>query len=176
MVVIRENMNLYSLYPQRTNTSFAFYLKGNNIDTIRDYFVYNETTDFLKKPRINLTFDTTFGKIIPDVLAKDFYFCSSSLWLFSSNFYEKANTFLQDDGQFFECLLNNEPCGIYTFYIQHSANLENIFHDKETTSAKILRDINEPYSYAVSQEFVDFCKKNKFKINYFPFSEKSFED
>lgn len=43
-------MQLYTIFPQKNiNVDFSFNLKGNNKDSILDYFKFNIDDSFLKK-------------------------------------------------------------------------------------------------------------------------------
>ncbi|OSI28867.1 hypothetical protein BV913_11530, partial [Neisseria dumasiana] len=110
-------MQLYTIFPPKNiNVDFSFNLKGNNKDSILDYFKFNDDDIFLQKPRINLTYDNEFETQITTILNADFYFSSSGILLFSRNFFEIAHDKLKEDALFFPCLINNTPSDIYALY------------------------------------------------------------
>ena len=57
------------------------------------FFILDDGSKFLKKPRINLTYDDEFKTKINEIMNCDFYFSSSGLLLFSHNFYILMNDY-----------------------------------------------------------------------------------
>ncbi|WP_128580565.1 hypothetical protein [Neisseria flavescens] len=80
-------MQLYTIFPQKNiNVDFSFNLKGNNKDSILDYFKFNIDDSFLKKPRINLTYDGEFESQLSEILDADFYSHLQGFYCFQKNF------------------------------------------------------------------------------------------
>lgn len=160
---------LYLFHPCHKNRDFSFFTKGNNLDDISDFFKFNKNNKFLSKPRINLSYDSEFETQIQDILKDDFYF-SCDLLLFSKNFYEKSKDYLNEDCDFFQCLLRGQPSEIYALYIKNEFDIKN--YDKNKNNRKIFRDINKSHLYAVTDDFINFIKREKFLINYLELREE----
>lgn len=82
-------MKIYTIFPpENIDIDFSFNLKGNNKDEIIDYFKFNSGDSFLKKPRINLTYNNEFESYVSTILNTDFYFSASGILLFSGRFFK----------------------------------------------------------------------------------------
>ncbi|UOO85451.1 hypothetical protein [Neisseria dumasiana] len=169
-------MQLYTIFPPKNiNVDFSFNLKGNNKDSILDYFKFNDDDIFLQKPRINLTYDNEFETQITTILNADFYFSSSGILLFSRNFFEIAHDKLKEDALFFPCLINNTPSDIYALYIKNSISfLNNKSLDcyKDMSSKYIFRDEKKPYIYGVTDKFKEMVIENNLKMQFLELYDK----
>ena len=163
-------MQLYTIFPQKNiNVDFSFNLKGNNKDSISDYFKFNIDDSFLKKPRINLTYDDEFESQLSEILDADFYFSSSGILLFSKRFLEISQDKLKEEALFFPCLINNTPSDIYALYIKNSIDfLDNNSLDcyKDISYKYIFRDKLKPYIYGVTDEFKKMVIENNLKMQF----------
>lgn len=162
-------MQLYTIFPPKSsNVDFSFNLKGNNKDSILDYFKFNIDDNFLKKPRINLTYDE-FEFHFSEILDADFYFSSSGILLFSKKFLEISQDKLKEEALFFPCLINNTPYDIHALYIKNSIDfLDNKFLDcyKDISYKYIFRDKLRPYIYGVTDEFKKMVIENNLKMQF----------
>lgn len=158
-------MKLYAIFPPRNiNENFSFNVKGNNEEDIFNFFLLDDGSKFLKKPRINLTYDDEFKTKINEIMNCDFYFSSSGLLLFSHNFYILMNDYLKDDCIFFPCLFNNEPIDIYALYVKKKMHINDVRSSIINNNLYIFKDINEPYVYRVTENFKILSEHNNLKM------------
>lgn len=163
-------MNFYTIYPSEyIDRDFSFDLKGKQEIAI-NYFKFDLSDQFLKKPRINLDYDNIFSDQLNEILETDFYYSSSGILLFSKRFFNEMKEILEDECDFYKCYVRNEEVDIYAMYIKRKNNLldEDDFIKKDLVTDEffIARVTDKPYIYVVSQKFVDIINKFKLKMNF----------
>ncbi|QVR66617.1 hypothetical protein KIP84_11120 [Acinetobacter sp. BHS4] len=163
-------MNFYTIYPSEyIDRDFSFDLKGKQEIAI-NYFKFDLSNQFLKKPRINLDYDNIFSDQLNEILETDFYYSSSGILLFSKRFFNEMKEILEDECDFYKCYVRNEEVDIYAMYIKRKNNLldEDDFIKKDLVTDEffIARVTDKPYIYVVSQKFVDIINKFKLKMNF----------
>lgn len=163
-------MNFYTIYlSEYIDRDFSFDLKGKQEIAI-NYFKFDLSNQFLKKPRINLDYDNIFSDQLNEIFETDFYYSSSGILLFSKRFFNKMKEILEDECDFYKCYVRNEEVDIYAMYIKRKNNSldEDDFIKKDlvTDDFFIARDTDKPYIYVVSQKFVDIINKFKLKMNF----------
>lgn len=163
-------MNFYTIYPSEyIDRDFSFDLKGKQEIAI-NYFKFDLSNQFLKKPRINLDYDNIFSDQLNEILETDFYYSSSGILLFSKRFFNEMKEILEDECNFYKCYVRNEEVDIYAMYIKRKNNLldEDDFIKKDLVTDEffITRVTDKPYIYVVSQKFVDIINKFKLKMNF----------
>ncbi|MBJ8436670.1 hypothetical protein I6M64_04935 [Acinetobacter lactucae] len=163
-------MNFYTIYPSEyIDRDFSFDLKGKQEIAI-NYFKFDLSNQFLKKPRINLDYDNIFSDQLNEILETDFYYSSSGILLFSKRFFNEMKEILEDECDFYKCYVRNEEVDIYAMYIKRKNNLldEDDFIKKDLVTDEffIARVTYKPYIYVVSQKFVDIINKFKLKMNF----------
>lgn len=163
-------MNFYTIYPSEyIDRDFSFDLKRKQEIAI-NYFKFDLSNQFLKKPRINLDYDNIFSDQLNEIFETDFYYSSSGILLFSKRFFNKMKEILEDECDFYKCYVRNEEVDIYAMYIKRKNNSldEDDFIKKDlvTDDFFIARDTDKPYIYVVSQKFVDIINKFKLKMNF----------
>ncbi|MCU4331342.1 hypothetical protein KTG55_16165 [Acinetobacter pittii] len=163
-------MNFYTIYPSEyIDRDFSFDLKGKQEIAI-NYFKFDLSNQFLKKPRINLDYDNIFSDQLNEILETDFYYSSSGILLFSKRFFNEMKEILEDECNFYKCYVRNEEVNIYAMYIKRKNNLldEDDFIKKDLVTDEffITRVTDKPYIYVVSQKFVDIINKFKLKMNF----------
>ncbi len=163
-------MNFYTIYPSEyIDRDFSFDLKGKQEIAI-NYFKFDLSNQFLKKPRINLDYDNIFSDQLNEILETDFYYSSSGILLFSKRFFNEMKEILEDECDFYKCYVRNEEVDIYAMYIKRKNNLldEDDFIKKDLVTDEffITRVTDKPYIYVVSQKFVDIINKFKLKMNF----------
>ncbi|MDX7930589.1 hypothetical protein SJZ69_12630 [Acinetobacter baumannii] len=91
------------MYPSEyIDRDFSFELKAKQ-EIIVDYFKFDLSNQFLKKPRINLDFDNIFSDQLNEILETDFYYSSSGILLFSKRFFNEMKEVLADECDFYQC-------------------------------------------------------------------------
>ncbi len=163
-------MDFYTIYPSEyIDRDFSFDLKGKQEIAI-NYFKFDLSNQFLKKPRINLDYDNIFSDQLNEILETDFYYSSSGILLFSKRFFNEMKEILEDECDFYKCYVRNEEVDIYAMYIKRKNNLldEDDFIKKDLVTDEffITRVTDKPYIYVVSQKFVDIINKFKLKMNF----------
>ncbi len=163
-------MNFYTIYPSEyIDRDFSFDLKGKQEIAI-NYFKFDLSNQFLKKPRINLDYDNIFSDQLNEIFETDFYYSSSGILLFSKRFFNKMKEILEDECDFYKCYVRNEEVDIYAMYIKRKNNSldEDDFIKKDLVTDEffIARVTDKPYIYVVSQKFVDIINKFKLKMNF----------
>lgn len=163
-------MNFYTIYPSEyIDRDFSFDLKGKQEIAI-NYFKFDLSNQFLKKPRINLDYDNISSDQLNEIFETDFYYSSSGILLFSKRFFNKMKEILEDECDFYKCYVRNEEVDIYAMYIKRKNNSldEDDFIKKDLVTDEffIARVTDKPYIYVVSQKFVDIINKFKLKMNF----------
>jgi len=163
-------VNFYTIYPSEyIDRDFSFDLKGKQEIAI-NYFKFDLSNQFLKKPRINLDYDNIFSDQLNEIFETDFYYSSSGILLFSKRFFNKMKEILEDECDFYKCYVRNEEVDIYAMYIKRKNNSldEDDFIKKDLVTDEffIARVTDKPYIYVVSQKFVDIINKFKLKMNF----------
>ena len=163
-------MSFYTIYPSEyIDRDFSFDLKGKQ-EIIVDYFKFDLSNQFLKKPIINLDFDNIFSDQLNEILETDFYYSSSGILLFSKRFFNEMKEVLADECDFYQCYVRNQEADIYAMYIKRKNNLldedDFIKNDFVVDDFFIARDNDKPYIYLVSRKFVVIVNKFKFKMNF----------
>lgn len=168
-------MKFYTIFPSKNvDRDFSFDLKGNR-ERVLDFFKFDDSSNgFLNNPSINLTYDQEFSIELNEILNSDFYYSSSGILLFSKRFYEKLNTELSSECEFFKCLINNLESDIYALSIKNKYIIldenEKIIEDINFSVKYIVKDEVKPYVYMVTDNFVKLVQDNKFKMQFLEFN------
>ena len=163
-------MSFYTIYPSEyIDRDFSFDLKGKK-EIIVDYFKFDLSNQFLKKPIINLDFDNIFSDQLNEILETDFYYSSSGVLLFSKRFFNEMKEVLAGECDFYQCYVRNQEADIYAMYVKRKNNLldedDFIKNDLVIDDFFIVRDTDKPYIYVVRKKFIDIVNKFKFKMNF----------
>ena len=164
------NMKYYKIYPpEYVDRDFSFNIKGNN-NRVIEYFKFgNLESGFLRRPIVYLIYENIFEKELPNIMSSDFYYSGSGILLFSKKFYDEFHDILSIECEFFECLVNENKSDIYALNIKKYTNLldnnGNFNCDLSNEIKFFARDINEPYFYVVTQDFLNLIG-NEFKMQF----------
>lgn len=149
-------MKYYKIFPPLyVNRDFSFNVSNTRVI---DYFKFGEIeSGFLRMPVVNLKYETIFESELLNVLSADFYYSSSGILLFSKKFHDEFKGVLSNCCEFFKCSINGKESEIYALnIINYTMLLDDFGNFKPSDKIDYLsRDLNEPYFYVVTQEFVN---------------------
>lgn len=131
-------MSIYSVSAVLLNQDAYVDLVNDKDSRLKFFFMYNEGA-LSSKP----VFRYQEGLNFTNILQTDIYDCTSSLLIFSKNFYNKMHQTLENEMDFFEADLIIED-KIDTCYVGKVTNIQNILNEEKSEYDDWLDD-DEPF-------------------------------
>lgn len=150
-------MSIYSVSAVLLNQDAYVDLVNDKDSRLKFFFMYNEGI-LSKKP----VFKCQEGLNSINILQTDMYDCTSSLLVFSENFYNKMHQYLKNEMDFFEAdLIVENKTDIC--YVGKITNIQNILNEEKSEYDDWLDDDEHFIEKAVfKEEFLNtsYCVKN----------------